>query len=124
MEGGGPPRAINTRKSHEEGLVQDFTSLDAHREACEAYILSQKHEGWFCLPEVYDDGGISGATIERPALKTRKVDAVIVYKVDRLTRSLGDFAKIVEVFGAHGASFVSVSLVQQKCGTACNCDPH
>ena len=108
--------AIYTRKSHEEGLEQDFNSLDAQREACEAYILSQKHEGWLCLPEMYDDGGISGATLERPALKrlladieARKVDTVVVYKVDRLTRSLGDFAKIVEVFDRRGASFVSVT---------------
>ena len=97
--------AIYTRKSHEEGLEQDFNSLDAQRESCEAYILSQKHEGWTCLPEMYDDGGISGATLERPALKrlledieAGRIDAVVVYKVDRLTRSLGDFAKIVEVF--------------------------
>jgi DNA invertase Pin-like site-specific DNA recombinase len=108
--------AIYTRKSHEEGLEQDFNSLDAQREACEAYILSQKHEGWICLPEMYDDGGISGATMERPALKrlladieARKVDTVVVYKVDRLTRALGDFAKIVEVFDRRGASFVSVT---------------
>ncbi len=91
--------AIYTRKSSEEGLEQDFNSLDAQREACEAFIKSQRHEGWVCLPEMYDDGGISGATLERPALKrllgdieTRKVDTVVVYKVDRLTRSLGDFA--------------------------------
>jgi DNA invertase Pin-like site-specific DNA recombinase len=108
--------AIYTRKSHEEGLEQEFNSLDAQREACEAYILSQKHEGWICLPEMYDDGGISGATMERPALKrlladieTNKVDTVVVYKVDRLTRALGDFAKIVEVFDRRGASFVSVT---------------
>jgi DNA invertase Pin-like site-specific DNA recombinase len=108
--------AVYTRKSHEEGLEQDFNSLDAQREACEAYILSQKHEGWLCQPEMYDDGGISGATMERPALKrlladieARKVDTVVVYKVDRLTRSLGDFAKIVEVFDRRGASFVSVT---------------
>ncbi len=108
--------AIYTRKSSEEGLEQDFNSLDAQREACEAYILSQKHEGWTCLPEMYDDGGISGATLERPALKrlledieARRIDAVVVYKVDRLTRSLGDFAKIVDVFDNHGVSFVSVT---------------
>ena len=108
--------AIYTRKSHEEGLEQDFNSLDAQREACEAYILSQRHEGWTCLPEVYDDGGISGATLERPALEhlladieARTIDAVVVYKVDRLTRSLGDFAKIVDVFDNHGVSFVSVT---------------
>jgi DNA invertase Pin-like site-specific DNA recombinase len=108
--------AIYTRKSHEEGLEQEFNSLDAQRESCEAYIRSQKHEGWICLSEMYDDGGISGATMERPALKRiladiaeGRIDAVVVYKVDRLTRSLGDFAKIVEVFDAHGVSFVSVT---------------
>ena len=108
--------AIYTRKSHEEGLEQDFNSLDAQRESCEAYILSQKHERWTCLPEMYDDGGISGATLERQALKrlledieSHKIDTVVVYKVDRLTRSLGDFAKIVEVFDTHDVSFVSVT---------------
>ena len=108
--------AIYTRKSHEDGLEQSFNSLDAQREACEAYILSQKSEGWICLPETYDDGGISGATLERPALKrlmtaieAGAVDTVVVYKVDRLTRSLGDFAKIVDVFDARGVSFVSVT---------------
>jgi len=108
--------AIYTRKSHEEGLEQDFNSLDAQRESCEAYILSQKHEGWTCLPEMYDDGGISGATLVRPALKrlledieAGRVDTVVVYKVDRLTRSLGDFAKIVEVFDRQSVSFVSVT---------------
>jgi site-specific DNA recombinase len=108
--------AIYTRKSHEEGLDQVFNSLDAQRESCEAYVLSQKHEGWTCLSEMYDDGGISGATMERPALKrlladieTGQVDAVVVYKVDRLTRSLGDFAKIVEVFDRKDVSFVSVT---------------
>ncbi len=108
--------AVYTRKSSEEGLEQDFNSLDAQREACEAYIKSQRHEGWVCLPEMYDDGGISGATLERPALKrmlgdieARKVDTIVVYKVDRLTRSLGDFAKIVEVFDRRGVSFVAVT---------------
>ena len=108
--------AIYTRKSSEEGLEQDFNSLDAQRESCEAFIRSQKHEGWICLPEMYDDGGISGATMERPALKrlladieAGRIDAVVVYKVDRLTRSLGDFAKIVEVFDRRGVSFVSVT---------------
>ena len=111
-----PRCAIYTRKSHEEGLEQDFNSLDAQRESCEAYILSQKHEGWSCLPEMYDDGGISVATLERPALKrlledieASRIDTVVVYKVDRLTRSLGDFAKIVEVFDRWGVSFVSVT---------------
>ena len=108
--------AIYTRKSSEEGLEQAFNSLDAQREACAAYIASQRHEGWGLLPEAYDDGGISGGTLERPALqrlladiRAGKVDLVIVYKVDRLTRSLADFAKIVDVFDAQGASFVSVT---------------
>ena len=108
--------AIYTRKSSEEGLDQAFNSLDAQREACEAYIRSQRHEGWVLLPPLYDDGGISGGTLERPALQqlladiaSRKVDLVVVYKVDRLTRSLSDFAKIVDVFDANGASFVSVT---------------
>src|SRR5512132_255116 len=108
--------AIYTRKSSEEGLEQDFNSLDAQRESCEAFIRSQKHEGWLCLSEMYDDGGISGATMERPALKrlladieAGSIDTVVVYKVDRLTRSLNDFAKIVEVFDRQGVSFVSVT---------------
>jgi DNA invertase Pin-like site-specific DNA recombinase len=97
-------------------LDQDFNSLDAQREACEAFIKSQKHERWVCLPEMYDDGGISGATLERPALQrllaeieASRVDTVVVYKVDRLTRSLNDFAKIVEVFDRRGVSFVAVT---------------
>ena len=108
--------AIYTRKSSEEGLEQAFNSLDAQREACEAYIKSQKHEGWLLLPDLYDDGGISGGTMERPALKrlltdieADRVDTVVVYKVDRLTRSLGDFSKIVSVFDAKGVSFVSIT---------------
>ncbi len=108
--------AIYTRKSSEEGLEQDFNSLHAQREACEAYVASQRHEGWTVLPEVYDDGGFSGGSMERPALRqllqaidAGKVDVVVVYKVDRLTRSLADFAKIVEVFDARGVSFVSVT---------------
>jgi DNA invertase Pin-like site-specific DNA recombinase len=108
--------AIYTRKSTEEGLEQDFNSLDAQREACEAYIRSQRGLGWVSLAATYDDGGISGGTMDRPALKklladieARRVDLVVVYKVDRLTRSLADFGKIVEVFDAHGASFVSVT---------------
>jgi site-specific DNA recombinase len=108
--------AIYTRKSTEEGLEQDFNSLDAQREACEAFISSQKHEGWVALPAQYDDGGYSGGTLERPALQRllddirgSKVDVVVVYKIDRLTRSLLDFAKIVEVFDAHGVAFVSVT---------------
>jgi DNA invertase Pin-like site-specific DNA recombinase len=108
--------AIYTRKSSEEGLEQDFNSLDAQRESCEAFILSQKHEGWIALTEMYDDGGVSGATMVRPALKRLlsdieegRIDTVVVYKVDRLTRSLGDFAKIVEVFDNRCVSFVSVT---------------
>ena len=108
--------AIYTRKSSDEGLEQEFNSLDAQREACEAYIRSQKHEGWVALAQMYDDGGVSGGTMDRPALKrlladieAGKVDTVVVYKVDRLTRSLGDFAKIVEVFDRHQVSFVSIT---------------
>ena len=108
--------AIYTRKSSEEGLEQSFNSLDAQREACAAYIASQKSEGWIVLPQMYDDGGISGGTMDRPALQrlladvaAGRVDTVVVYKVDRLTRSLGDFAKIVEVFDAANVSFVSVT---------------
>ncbi len=108
--------AIYTRKSSEEGLEQAFNSLDAQREACEAYIKSQAGEGWQLVRARYDDGGVSGGTMERLALQqlladitARKVDTVVVYKVDRLTRSLADFAKIVEVFDTHGVSFVSVT---------------
>ena len=108
--------AIYTRKSSEEGLEQDFNSLDAQRESAEAYIKSQAHEGWRLVKTRYDDGGISGGTLERPALqalltdiKDRKVDVVVVYKVDRLTRSLADFAKLIEIFDAHATSFVSVT---------------
>ena len=108
--------AIYTRKSSEEGLEQAFNSLDAQREACEAFITSQKHAGWVPARDLYDDGGLSGGTLERPALKrlladikAGRVRIVVVYKVDRLTRSLADFAKIVEVFDTHGASFVSVT---------------
>jgi DNA invertase Pin-like site-specific DNA recombinase len=108
--------AVYTRKSTEYGLEQDFNSLDAQREACEAYIKSQAHEGWRLLPGHYDDGGVSGATLERPALqalladvRARKVDVIVVYKVDRLTRSLADFAKLVELFDAYGVSFVSIT---------------
>src|SRR5262245_19842069 len=108
--------AIYTRKSSEEGLEQAFNSLDAQREACAAFILSQKHEGWAVLPTLYDDGGFSGGTMERPALQrlladisADKVDVVVVYKIDRLTRSLFDFAKIVEAFDARGVSFVSIT---------------
>lgn len=108
--------AIYTRKSTEEGLEQDFNSLDAQREACAAYVLSQRHEGWSQSPDSYDDGGFSGGNMDRPGLKgllaevrAGRVDVVVVYKVDRLTRSLADFAKIVDVLDAAGASFVSVT---------------
>ena len=107
---------IYTRVSTDQGLDQDFNSLDAQREASEAYIKSQAHEGWICLEQVYDDGGYSGGSMERPALQSlledvraRKLDVIVVYKVDRLTRSLADFAKLVEQFDAHGVSFVSVT---------------
>src|SRR5437667_4820291 len=108
--------AIYTRKSSEEGLEQEFNSLQAQREACEAFIESQRQEGWVCLRAAYDDGGFSGATMDRPALQrlladltARRVDTIVVYKIDRLTRSLADFAKIVEILDARGASFVSVT---------------
>ena len=108
--------AIYTRKSSEEGLEQAFNSLDAQREACAAFVLSQKHEGWEVLPTLYDDGGFSGGTMDRPALqrllsdiREHKVDVVVVYKIDRLTRSLFDFAKIVEAFDARSVSFVSIT---------------
>ena len=108
--------AIYTRKSSEEGLEQDFNSLHAQREACAAYILSQASEGWSLLPDEYDDGGLSGGTLERPALQrlladieAGKIDIVVVYKVDRLTRSLLDFAKLVETMDRAGVSFVSVT---------------
>ena len=108
--------AIYTRKSSEEGLDMEFNSLDAQREACAAYILSQKPEGWVAVADRYDDGGISGGTLERPALKRLiadiefgKIDVVVVYKIDRLSRSLMDFAKLVEVFERRGVTFVSVT---------------
>jgi len=108
--------AIYTRKSSQDGLEQEFNSLDAQREACASYIASQKHEGWVLLKEHYDDGGLSGGTLERPALhkllediKAGRVDQIIVYKIDRLTRSLPDFAKIVDILDAAEASFVSVT---------------
>src|SRR5262245_48371330 len=107
---------VYTRKSTEEGLEQAFNSLHAQREACEAYIKSQAHEGWKLVKTAYDDGGLSGGNMERPALKqlladvaAGRVHIIVVYKVDRLTRSLADFAKIVEVLDGHGASFVSVT---------------
>ncbi len=108
--------AIYTRKSTEDGLEQDFNSLQAQREACEAYVLSQRSEGWMLLPDMYDDGGFSGGSMERPGLKqlladvgAGKIDIIVVYKVDRLTRSLMDFARIVEILDEKGASFVSVT---------------
>src|SRR5579884_4156470 len=108
--------AIYTRKSSEEGLDQDFNSLDAQHEACAAYIKSQASEGWKLVRERYDDGGISGGTLERPGLQrlladiaAGHIDIVVVYKVDRLTRSLLDFAKLVEAFDKAGTSFVSIT---------------
>ncbi len=108
--------AVYTRKSTEAGLEQNFNSLDAQREACEAYIKSQAHEGWKLLPQCYDDGGLSGGTLDRPALQRLRddieaglIDVVVVYKVDRLTRSLIDFVKLVETFDAWDVSFVSVT---------------
>ena len=108
--------AIYTRISTDQGLEQDFNSLDAQREACEAYIKSQAHEGWRLVRDRYDDGGFSGGSMDRPALQkllvhvqARRIDVIVVYKVDRLTRSLADFAKLVETFDAHGVSFVSVT---------------
>src|SRR2546430_793072 len=108
--------AIYTRKSTEYNLDLAFNSLHAQREACEAYVKSQAHEGWLCNPALYDDGGFSGGSMDRPALArllsdiaSGAVDVVVVYKVDRLTRSLADFAKIVEAFDAAGVSFVSVT---------------
>ena len=108
--------AIYTRKSSEEGLEQEFNSLQAQSEACEAYIRSQRHEGWVLARTRYDDGGFSGGSMERPALQQLladiqggRVDIIVVYKVDRLTRSLADFARLVEIFDAQGVSFVSVT---------------
>src|SRR2546421_12797016 len=108
--------AVYTRKSSEEGLEQEFNSLDAQREACEAFVASQKAEGWLLVPDRYDDGGISGATLERPALKrlladieAQRVDVVVVYKIDRLSRALMDFAKLVEGFDRNSVTFVSVT---------------
>jgi DNA invertase Pin-like site-specific DNA recombinase len=108
--------AVYTRKSSEEGLGMEFNSLDAQREACEAYVASQKPEGWVGLRDRYDDGGFSGGTLERPALQrlladiaAGLVDVVVVYKIDRLSRALMDFARLVEVFDRHGVTFVSVT---------------
>ena len=108
--------AIYTRKSTDEGLDKEFNTLDAQRDACSSYIASQRHEGWIEVPDYYDDGGYSGGTLERPALKrlladiqAGRVDVVVVYKIDRLSRALMDFAKLVEVFDANGTTFVSVT---------------
>ena len=108
--------AIYTRKSSEEGLEQEFNSLTAQREACEAFIRSQRNEGWVLVRTRYDDGGLSGGNLERPALqylladiRAGRIDIVVVYKVDRLTRSLADFARLVELFDAEAVSFVSVT---------------
>src|SRR5712692_10507776 len=119
MPRGDPSRkrcAIYTRKSSEEGLEQEFNSLQAQSEACEAYIRSQRHEGWILARTRYDDGGFSGGNMERPALQRLladiqggRIDIIVVYKVDRLTRSLADFARLVEIFDAQGVSFVSVT---------------
>ena len=105
--------AVYTRKSTEEGLEQAFNSLDAQREAAEAYIASQQHEGWSCLPQRYDDGGFTGGNMERPALRrllddmaAGHIDCVVVYKVDRLSRSLLDFARMMEMFDKHRIAFV------------------
>ena len=114
--------AIYTRKSAEEGLEQDFNSLDAQREACAAYVASQKAEGWVLLPTVYEDAGISGGTLERPGLQrlladidAGLVEQIVVYKVDRLTRSLSDFAKLVERLEAAGAVFrLGDSVLQHR----------
>src|SRR5438105_120557 len=108
--------AIYTRKSTEEGLEQDFNTLQAQREAAEAYVLSQKQNGWHTLADSYDDGGFSGANLDRPALQqlladtqARKIDCVVVYKVDRLSRSLLDFARLLSLFEKRSVSFVSVT---------------
>ena len=106
--------AIYTRKSTEEGLEQEFNSLDAQRESGEAFIASQRHDGWECVPERYDDGGFTGGNMDRPGLakllsdiEAGEIDVVVVYKIDRLTRSLTDFARIVEIFEKADVSFVS-----------------
>ena len=108
--------AVYTRKSSENGLEQEFNSLDAQRESSEAYIKSQQHEGWVLIKDQYNDGGFSGGNTDRPGLRkllediaTGRINVVVVYKVDRLTRSLSDFAKLVEQFDEHGVSFVSVT---------------
>ena len=108
--------AVYTRKSTEEGLEQEVNSLDAQRESAEAFIAAQRHEGWVCLPDRYDDGGFSGGNLDRPAMRrlladieAGRVDCVVVYKVDRLSRSLMDFARVMQTFDRHGVSFVSVT---------------
>ena len=108
--------AVYTRKSTEEGLEKEFNTLDAQRDACEAYVASQQAEGWVLLQDHYDDGGYSGGTLERPALRrlladieAGRIDVVVVYKIDRLSRSLMDFAKLVEMFDRHDVTFVSVT---------------
>lgn len=112
--------AIYTRKSTDEGLQQEFNSLDAQREAAEAFIASQKHEGWNFIADHFYDGGYTGANMNRPALErlvaaieAKQVDCVVVYKVDRLSRSLIDFAKMMELFDRHGVSFVSVTQLKK-----------
>ena len=115
--------AIYTRKSTEHNLDLEFNSLDAQREACEAYIKSQAHEGWRLIPQRYDDGGLSGASLDRPALqnlladvRAGNINTVVVYKVDRLTRSLADFAKLVELFDQHGVSFRARVHIRAQAG--------
>jgi DNA invertase Pin-like site-specific DNA recombinase len=112
---------VYTRKSTEEGLEMEFNSLDAQREACEAYVASQRAEGWLLVQDRYDDGGFSGGNLERPALKrllgdieAGRVDVVVVYKIDRLSRSLMDFSRLVEVFDRHNVTFVSVAESEAK----------
>lgn len=121
--------AIYTRKSTEEGLEQEFNSLDAQRDAGEAYITSQKHEGWVCLSDRYDDGGFTGGNMDRPALQrlladieAGKVDCIVVYKVDRLSRSLIDFSKIMDVLERHKVSFVAVRVAHTQ-GSAVHGEP-
>lgn len=130
--------AIYTRKSTDEGLDKEFNSLDAQRECAEAYIKSQTQEGWYCVPDRYDDGGFTGGNMDRPALRqlladieAGKVNCVVVYKVDRLSRSLMDFARMLEVFERNQVAFVSVSMASRSCslttervGDACSsCNP-
>jgi site-specific DNA recombinase len=115
-----PPRklrcAIYCRKSSEEGLSQTFNSLDAQREACLAYIQSQRREGWIAVDDRFDDGGFSGGTLDRPALRrllrdieAGKIDTIVCYRIDRLSRSLADFTKLVEIFDRHSVSLVSIT---------------